>query len=144
MQRSFVWLAVLLLVLTACATQVSATPPKPPPFPAQEVIEFNLSNPPWWWTDAQYVYAFQVYCAYTVECDTKHIWLGETWGYGFPSYSTVVYGNTITVADLYVVHVRETCFAGETRVATSRNITAQGVMHANGDEIRYFCVEDLR
>lgn len=143
-QRLFALLGITLIItLTACVAQTNTTPPQPPATRLQSEIESDLSNPPWWWSMSQFVYAIQEYCAYTDECDTKHVWLGATWGYNFPSYLTTVYGNSITINDLYEIHMNYDgrCPEGQNKFETYQFITAQAVLNAEGNEIPYFCVE---
>jgi len=140
-------LLVAGVVLSGCggSTTSSTTPSAPPPVPSKEELENNLANRPLFWTESQVVYAIQMYCAYTQECDTKHIWLGETWGYDFPSYETTVYGETITIDVILLVHIIQDgrCPDGQEAMRTFRYVTFQGVFDSEGEPIHYFCIEWL-
>lgn len=147
MNAKRIWLVLLLAgIVVACSPDPDSAPPEPPVPPSKAQIEYDLVNHPLLWGEPEIVYAIQRYCAYTDECDTKHVWLDETWGYTIPSYQTTVFGDKITVEGVLIAHVSTDgkCPAGQEDVGAFRGVTAQGVWDSERKPIHVFCLEKLQ
>lgn len=140
---TIVTLLLLAGIVSGCGGTFSSAPP---PVPPKGELEANLANPPsWWWSESEFVSAIQLYCAYTDECDTEHVKVGE-YGYSLQSYETTVYGETITVDGVLIVHMNPNgnCPEGQEFVAAFTQVTGQGVFDAGGRPIGAFCLEKLQ
>ena len=141
-----IWFIVFLifgLAAVGCASSGDDVV-TPPPIPSEEELIATIADPPLVGQREKFITAIQQYCKYTDECETTHNRL-EFFDYGFRSFSTVVHGDTITIGELYIIHLSRdgSCPADQYRIGTSLNVTAQWFEDAEGNVIDILCFEPL-